>query len=175
MKDSIFAWTLPLKKASDQALSLLPKELQGTLKVRAFGLLRVPLLFLTSPKVLRLDQESCELEIPFRKIVKNHLGSLYFGVFAIGADACVGLAAFDEIEKSGQPISLIFQSFRADFLKRAEGPTRFVFSKKNQMREFVKQVAQSNERMSQAFECIALVDNEMVAKFELTLSLKKTR
>lgn len=173
MKDSILDWSQKLSKVSKPIFSQLPEKLQGTLKVRAFSLFNVPLLFLASPRVILIDDHCCQLMIPFRKLVKNHLGSLYFGAFAIAADACIGLAAFDEIDRSEQPISLIFKSFKADFIKRAEGDTLFVFNEKKKMRAFVEEVAMSRERISQAFTCEAFVNQDKVATFELTLSLKR--
>lgn len=140
--------------------------------MRAFGLAKIPLLFACSPRVIEISDSSCKVLLPFRKIVKNHLGSMYFGAMAIGADTCVGMLALDKIQHSGKKISLIFKSFKADFLRRAEGDTLFVCEQGHDMDAMIAKVIATGERVSEPFKGQALVNGEVVAEFELTLSLK---
>lgn len=140
--------------------------------MRAFGLTKVPLLFLCSPKILRLDDNVCDVVIPFRKIVKNHLGSVYFGALAIGADTCIGMLAFDKIQKRDKRISLVFKDFKAQFIKRAEGHTHFVCEAGHLIDELIDEVLRTGERAHKTIPAKAFVLGELVAEFELTLSLK---
>lgn len=140
--------------------------------MRAFGLFKIPLLFVTSPKVLEINERVCKVEIPLRKIVKNHLGSMYFGALAIGADTCVGMLAFDKIKKSNKPVQLVFKDFTIRFLKRAEGDTVFVCEAGAEIGDLIQQAISTGERHHRAIPGKAYVGNEVVAEFELTLSLK---
>ena len=144
-----------------------------TWTMRAFGIAKVPLLFMASPKVLILNDSECHVEIPFRKIVKNHLGSMYFGALAIGADTCVGMLAFEQIYNSGEKVSLVFKDFSINFLKRAEGPTTFVCKKGHEVNALLEQTLSSGKRAHKTLEGYALCHGETVAEFQLTLSLKK--
>ena len=153
-------------------LDFLPEQLRTTVVMRAFGLFNVPLLFLTSPRVLAINDETCRVEIPFRKIVKNHLGSMYFGALAIGADTCVGMLAFEKIKRSKKPIHLVFKDFNAQFLKRAEGPTVFVCDSGVLIDKMISEALSTGERVSQPIPAKAFVGEEVVAEFALTLSLK---
>ncbi len=145
---------------------------KSTLILRAFGIAKVPLLFFCSPRVVELSPEVCKVLLPFRKIIKNHLGSVYFGALAVGADTCVGMLAFDKISKSGKKINLVFKSFKADFLKRAEGETLFVCEEGAKIDEMIAQTLASGERVNTPLKAYATVNGETVAEFELTLSLK---
>lgn len=149
-----------------------PKNIRSTLVMRAFGFFKIPLLFACSPKVIELDSDKCIVELPFRKIVKNHLGSVYFGALAIGADTCVGMLAMEHINESGQKISLIFKDFKAHFLKRAEGTTLFVCDQGQEISALIADVIQTQERQHRTIAAYAEVQGEKVAEFELTLSLK---
>jgi acyl-coenzyme A thioesterase PaaI-like protein len=140
--------------------------------MRAFGLTKVPLLFICSPKILRLDNKVCEVLIPFRKIVKNHLGSVYFGALSIGADTCVGMLAYDKIQKSEKDISLVFKDFKANFIKRAEGDTHFICEAGDLIQQLIDEVLQTGLRAHRTIPAQAFVRGELVAEFELTLSLK---
>lgn len=140
--------------------------------MRAFGFAKVPLLFLCSPQVIKLNDTHCEVLIPFRRRVKNHLGSVYFGALAIGADTCVGMLAFDKIHQSGKNISLVFKDFKAQFIKRAEGDTLFVCEQGVLIQELIDEVVRTGERAHRTIPAVAKVKGEVVAEFELTLSLK---
>lgn len=149
-----------------------PKPLRSTVIMRAFGLVKVPLLFACSPRVIELNEKCCRVEIPFRKVVKNHLGSMYFGALAIGADTCIGMLAMDQIYTSGKEVSLVFKDFKANFLKRAEGPTLFVCEQGQEVSELLAETIRTGERQNRTILAFAQVHGETVAEFELTLSLK---
>lgn len=150
----------------------IPENAFHTLQMRAFGLLKIPLLFLTSPRVVRLTDTTCEVEIPFRKIVKNHLGSMYFGALAIGADTCVGYLAFHQIKKSQKNVQLVFKDFKADFIKRSEHDTYFICEAGEIITQAVEEAIQSGERVNKTIPARAEANGETVAEFALTLSLK---
>lgn len=140
--------------------------------MRGFGLTKVPLLFMCSPRIVKLDENVCEVLIPFRKIVKNHVGSMYFGAMAIGADTCVGMHAVDKIAQSKKKIGFIFKDFKAQFLKRAEGDALFICEEGAQVQALIQEVLRTGERAHKSIKARAEVQGEIVAEFELTLSLK---
>ena len=153
-----------------------PKKYQDTLFVRMFGLLKVPLIFWVSPSVVTLNDEECVIKIPLNRRTKNHLKSMYFGVLCTGADVAGGLVAMNEISASKKKIALSFKDFKANFLKRAEGDVHFVVKDIKEIKSFVGEVIKSGERMNHTVLINAYVPsidpNEIVATFELTLSLK---
>lgn len=155
-----------------QLASMIAPKLRLTLVMRAFGLTKVPLLFMASPRVLHIDDNKIEVLIPFRKIVKNHVGSMYFGALAIGADTAVGLLAMDKISSSGKKATLLFKDFHADFLKRAEGDTVFVCEEGEKIDQVLEEVFSTGERVNAPIACKAYVEGEEVATFTLTLSIK---
>lgn len=151
-------------------------NITNTLKVRLWGLLKVPMLWYIRPTILELDDVKCVVKVPLSRRNKNHHNSMYFGVLCAGADLAGGICAMNFIERSGLQISLIFQDFKADFLKRAEGDCYFINTQGREIEEFVKQVIESKERMSMPLYIEAKVPSklgdEVVAKFTLGLSLK---
>ena len=143
--------------------------------IRQFGILKVPLIWYCRPKVIEHTDEKIEIKIALKRRTRNHLGSMYFGVLAVGADITGGFLAMDPIQESGRKIALIFKDFKADFLKRPEGDVHFICSDGLAVKELVETVANSNERHNFKLSIDAIVPSlspEIVAKFELTLSLK---
>tara|TARA_B100000959_G_C14898727_1_gene589926 strand:+ start:678 stop:1151 length:474 start_codon:yes stop_codon:yes gene_type:complete len=143
--------------------------------IRLFGLTKVPMIWYCRPKVIEHTDEKIEIKIPLKRRTKNHLGSMYFGVLAVGADITGGFLAMDPIQESGRKIALIFKDFKADFLKRPEGDVHFICNDGLAIKELVDKVVNSTERHNYKLNIEAVVpsiSSEVVAKFELTLSLK---
>jgi acyl-coenzyme A thioesterase PaaI-like protein len=150
---------------------------RNTAYLRAFGLFKVPLIFFTRPTVVELGDRRAIVRIPFLRRNRNHLGSMYFGVLCTGADCAGGIMAMRAIERSGKDVSLIFKDFKAEFLKRAEGDVHFTCEDGEAVSAFVDKVVASGERMNMPVHVVATVPSRMgtepVARFELTLSLKR--
>ncbi len=143
--------------------------------IRLFGLTKVPMIWYCRPKVVEHTDEKIEIKIPLKRRTKNHLGSMYFGVLAVGADITGGFLAMDPIQESGRKIALIFKDFKADFLRRPEGDVHFICKDGLAIRDLVNIVSNSTERHNYKLKIEAIVPSispEVVAKFELTLSLK---
>lgn len=140
--------------------------------LKFFSITKVPMLFFTGAKIRQIDEKTCIVQMPFMKFVKNHLGSVYFGALAVGADACVGFLAADKIYDSDKKVNLIFKSFRAQFLKRAVGPVQFICDEGSLIAEMLKETVATGERVNKVIPARAMVYDEIVAEFELELSLK---
>jgi acyl-coenzyme A thioesterase PaaI-like protein len=171
-----------MKTLGSRVSSFLPLTLKETLKLRTLGILKIPVLFFLSPTVLELNDYRCVVKIPLSYRSKNHLGSMYFGALAVGADLAGGLMGWkicDEIStktKSKKRINLIFKDFKAEFLKRPEGDVHFTCEDGQAIRKLVEEVALTGERAQIPLNIIATVPSKLgqepVAKFVLTLSMK---
>lgn len=168
-----------------EALSeLVPANLKHTLQMRGVGLVKIPLLFFVSPFVVELSGSRCEIRIPLSWRTKNHLGSMYFGALAIGADCAGGLIAWRLLEKTNRKIKadgarmdLVFKDFHAEFLKRPEGDVHFSCEEGREISDLVAKALKSGERESLPVHITATVPSklgqEAVARFILTLSIRK--
>ena len=149
-----------------------------TWSMRLFGWLKIPLLASVRPTVVELSETRCVVRIPLRRWTRNHLGSMYFGALAIGADCAGGLLAMDQIKRSCGQISLVFKSFQATFLKRPESDVYFICEDGEAIRDQVRRTLASEERITESMQIQAAVKTpeggfEPVATFILELSLKR--
>ncbi len=154
---------------------MISRALKTNRLIRLFGVTKVPMIWYCRPKVIEHNDEKIEIQIPLKRRTKNHLGSMYFGVLAVGADITGGFLAMDPIQDSGRNIALIFKDFKADFLKRPEGDVHFICKDGLAIKELVDKVTHSTERHNYKLNIEAIVpsiSSEVVARFELTLSLK---
>lgn len=155
---------------------LIAEKTRETLSLRLFGLTSIPLLYYAGVSVKEISPERMVVRIPLRRRTKNHLGSMYFGALCIGADCAPGAFAMYLIRKQPARISMVFKDFQAEFLKRAEGDVDFICSQGREIAELVALAAVSDERVEKQVDVIASVpslSDEPVARFKLTLSLKR--
>ena len=154
------------------------ERFKQTCGMRLFGWLKIPLLASVRPSVVELSEIRCVIKVPLRRWSKNHLGSMYFGALAIGADCAGGLLAMDQIKRSGGQVSLVFKSFQASFLKRPESDVYFICEDGTAIRHQVRRALESEERITEPMRIQAAVklpdgSFETVAEFILELSLKR--
>ena len=153
------------------------RDFKATAGVRLWALRNVFLLYFTKPSVLEVNERRCEVRIPLNWRTKNHLKSMYFGALCIGADVAGGLIAFFLSSRMKASISFVFKDLKADFLKRAEDDVHFSCEDGPIIRDLMKRTIESGERQEALVHVTARVprkmDDEPVAQFALTLSLKK--
>ncbi len=154
------------------------QRFKQTLGLRLFGWLKIPLLASVRPTVVELSDTRCVVRVPLRRWTRNHLGSMYFGALAIGADCAGGLLAMDQIKRSGGQVSLVFRSFQATFLKRPESHVYFICEDGEAIRDQVRRTLTSEERITEPMTiraAVRLADGtfESVAELTLELSLKR--
>lgn len=163
-----------------QALKRLRRHLsmkrRMALDLLLFGMLKVPLLGYVRPRVVEASSEQVVIKITLRRRTRNHLGSMYFGVLAAGADCAGGIIAMEAIAEQNRPIAMVFKDFTAQFLKRAEGDVFFSCTEGQAIRRLVAKAAASSAREELPVRVDATVPRqfgaEPVATFVLTLSLK---
>ncbi len=147
--------------------------------MRLFAWWKIPLLAAARPIIEELSDERCVVRIKLRRKTKNHLGSMYFGTLAIGADCAGGLIAVEQIRRKKAKVSLVFKAFQAQFLKRPESDVYFICEEGAKIRTQVDQALAGDERVTEPVNITAnvkLPDGtlEPVATFVLELSLKKS-
>lgn len=152
------------------------KNFLTSLQINLYGLLKIPMIFFLSPRVIEISDRRAEAKIPLSYRSKNHLNSMYFGALSVGADLCIGLIALHHIKKSGKNIKLVFKDFKADFKKLAKSDVHFVCEEGDKIATLVKKVAQTGTRHHATINGYAITPkasgNEIVMDFALTLSLK---
>jgi len=144
--------------------------------IKYFGLTKVPLIFYCRPKVVKLSNSSVTLKIPLLRRTKNHVGSMYIGALAVGADLTSALLALNIINKSKIKIIPIFKDLNANFLKRAEGDVHFVCNEGEKINKMIDTVIKDKIRVNEKINVVAYVPDKLgenpVAEFSLTLSIK---
>lgn len=155
------------------------EQLKNTIALRLWSFWNVPMIYAIKPWATELSTNKAVLTVKLRRKTKNHLQSLYMGVLVAGADLACGLLTMHLIKESKQRISLVFKDIKADFLKRAESHTIFVCDDGAIINNMIEKAINTNERVNSTVGvtayCPEKLGDEPVAKFKLTLSIRKKR
>ena len=152
--------------------------MKPTTMVRLWSLQNVLLLWLVRPKILELSPERCVVKIPLNWITRRRdIRAMYLGTLCMGADVAAGLIAFHLVLQRKSRVNFIFKDIRGEFLKRAEGDVVFTNDDGPLVQDLVRRALESDERQEAAVRVTATVPSKLgdepVARFELTLSVKK--
>ena len=150
----------------------------NTLAVRLWSLQNVFMLFLASPRVVEINERRCVVRVPLNwRTRRRDIKAMYLGVLCMGADVAAGLIAFDLVRKQKARVSFIFKDIRGEFLKRAEGDVLFTNEDGPVIVDLLRKTMESGEREEATVHVTATVPDKLgdepVARFELTLSLKR--
>ena len=143
--------------------------------LRIISFWKIPLLFYCRPKIVLLTDRKVQFKIKLKRRVKNHLGSMYLGALAVGADLASGYFAFHYLQKHKKSISLIFKDFHADFYKRSMDDVLFTCEMGKEIKDLIDKSLVTDKRLNLPVTVTATVpsiSDEVVAKFTLTLSVK---
>lgn len=144
--------------------------------LRWFGWFKVPLIGYCRPRLTRLDASGVTMTIPLRRRTRNHLGSMYFGALAVGADVAGGFLAIYLADQRRLKVSLAFKAVNGQFLKRPERDVVFTCNDGPAIAGMLDQAQANGERVNMPVEIVATCPSqfgeEAVARFELVLSLK---
>ena len=152
--------------------------LKMTLLVNALSIFKIPLLAFITPHIVEMTDEKVVVRVRLDRRTQNHLGVLYFGALAMGAELSVATRAIEAISASGRKVDFIFKDFQCDFLKRANGHANFVCADGLAISALVNSAAQDGERHNQTFEGYAFCPDqgeEAVMRYKVTLSVKRRK
>ena len=152
--------------------------MKPTTLVRLWSLRNVFLLWLISPKILELTENRCVVRVPLNwRTRRRDIRAMYLGTLCMGADVAAGLISFKLVMDRKLNVSFVFKDIRGEFLKRADGDVVFTNDDGPMIQDLVRRAMETGERQEATVHVTATVPekygDEPVAKFELTLSLKK--
>lgn len=142
--------------------------LVGLFKIRMIGFVRARLVEYTDQKTV--------IRIPLNRRTRNHLGSMYFGALATGADVTGAWIAFDYLARTKKRVSIVFKDISAEFHKRADGDVYFTCLDGPEVLQAFNDTIADGERKNIVLKVVATVpsnyQDEPVATFKMTLSMR---
>jgi hypothetical protein len=143
--------------------------------VNGLSLLKIPLLAFTSPRIIEINEHTAVVGMRLDWRTRNHVGVMYFGALAMGAELSIAAKALQEISRSGQKIDFIFKDFKCEFLRMTDDHVHFICNEAADVAALVHKSAETSDRVTQTFKGFAVVptkSDQPVMTYELTLSMR---
>ncbi|MFT4595370.1 MAG: acyl-coenzyme A thioesterase PaaI-like protein [Bacteroidia bacterium] len=157
-------------------MGILTPVQKANLKFKLVGLFKIRMLGFVNARLVQYTDEKTVVKIPLNRKTRNHLGSVYFGALAVGADVTGAWIAFDYLDRTKKNVSIVFKDLQAEFLKRADGDVHFTCLDGPDVLASFKQTILDGERKNIPLTVTATVPSkygeEPVATFAMTLSMR---
>lgn len=145
--------------------------------IRLGSLLKVPLLGICFPKVKTLNQKTAEVQLNRWWLTSNHVGSMYFGALAMGAELSIATRLLYRLYFEKIPLRFIFKDASFQFLSRAEEDVIFRTDEVELADQLIERALKTTDRCDHTFHGYAYCVSNPAKKtleFKITLSVKNT-
>ncbi len=147
-------------------------------KLNAFLMIKLPSAWFCGVRVKEIDASGCITGVRHRWINQNPFNSMYFAVQAMAAELSTGALVMDQIQESGEKISMLVAQNKAAFTKKATGKITFTCTDGDKISSAIKETIRTGE--GQTFWMKSIGANEKgeevsVFEFEWTVRLKTSK
>jgi len=142
-------------------------------KFKLYLLKNLPAAFFSGIKIVKADEQSCTVYIPYKAFTKNPFRSTYFACLSMAAEMSTGILAMASVYNRRTSVSMLITGMEAKFYKKATEPTFFTCHEGEKISETVSSCLALN--LSQEISVQSTGKNkagELVAEFWLTWSFK---
>lgn len=152
------------------------QRFKANLALRLFAWRYIPVIGFCAPVIERMDAKALRIRIPLGWRTRNHLGSMYFGALATGADLVGGLLVMEKGRTRGKKVHFAFKDVQGEFLKRPEADVQFDCAAGEEIDAMIDESLATGQRVNRPIQvvatCPSLNGDEAMARFVLTLSIK---
>ena len=144
-------------------------------KLNSFLFFKLPSAFLCGVRVKEINNEVCKATVTHRWINQNPFNSMYFAVQAMAAELTTGALVMNQIQQSGQKISMLVANNKSSFSKKATGKITFICNEGILVKESIAKAIETGEGQAFWLKSIGYnQDNIKVSEmhFEWTVKIK---
>src|SRR5215469_2681930 len=152
------------------------KLLKHPVKFRMFLLSRLPNAFFAGLRIKNVDENFCEVSVPYKWFTKNPFRSIYFACLSMAAEMSTGALCLVHLYERKPPVSMLVVKVESEYFKKAIGKTNFICEDGAQIKEAIEQSVQTGEAKTIRARSVGKNnDGAMVAEFFVTWSFKSKK
>ena len=142
-------------------------------KFRTFLLAKLPSAYFSGVRVRSIDDNKCEVSVPYKWFSQNPFRSTYFACLSMAAEMSTGALAMAHLYKRDPPVSMLVIKTEAEYFKKAINRTTFSCEDGQLIRKAIEEsIATGEGRTITAISTGKNESGEMVAEFKITWSFK---
>jgi hypothetical protein len=152
---------------------LFSKQMTSPLKFRIFLLSKLPSAYFSGVRVKSLDENKCEVTVPFKWFSQNPFRSTYFACLSMAAEMSTGALALGHLYKRKPVVSMLVVKTEGEYFKKAVDKTEFVCEDGSQIKKTIEEAIESGEGKTIRAKTVGKNKaGEIVAEFFITWSFK---
>ena len=147
---------------------------KSSFKFRLILLRTLPMGFLSGMKIKKLDENSCQVQVPYKWLNKNPFRSTFWAVLGMAAEMSSGALVLLYTYKQNPSISMLVSKCDAAFIKKASDVTTFICNDGPLIRDAVSKTISTKEGVEIKTTMVGFnQEKEEVARFSFTWSVKQ--
>ncbi|MEX1201623.1 MAG: DUF4442 domain-containing protein [Ferruginibacter sp.] len=143
------------------------------IKFRFFLLSKLPSAFFSGVRVRYVDEEKCEVVVPYKWFSQNPFRSTYFACLSMAAEMSTGILAMAHTYELDPAVSMLVLKVEANFIKKAIGVTKFICEDGQLVKQLVRDAYASGKATTAIMRSSGVnKEGETVAAFAITWTFK---
>lgn len=143
------------------------------LKFRLFLLSRLPSAYFSGVRIKSIDENKCEVTVPYKWFSQNPFRSTYFACLSMAAEMSTGALAMAHLYKRKPPVSMLVVKTEGEYFKKATGKTTFTCEDGSLIKQMIEEAVATGE--AKTIKAKSVGENpagDLVAEFYITWSFK---
>jgi hypothetical protein len=152
---------------------LFSRQMTSPLKFRMFLLSKLPSAYFSGVRVKSLEENKCEVTVPFKWFSQNPFRSTYFACLSMAAEMSTGALALAHLYKRKPTVSMLVVKTEGEYFKKAVDKTTFICESGLEMKKIIEEAVATGEARTIRVKSIGKnKTGELVAEFYITWSFK---
>ena len=152
---------------------LFAKQMVSPVKFRLFLLSKLPSAYFSGVRIKSIDENKCEVTVPFKWFSQNPFRSTYFACLSMAAEMSTGALALGHLYKRKPAVSMLVVKTEGEYFKKAADITTFICEDGLQIKKKIEEAVETGDgRIIRAKSIGRNEAGDIVAEFYITWSFK---
>jgi Domain of unknown function (DUF4442) len=149
------------------------KQMLHPVKFRFFLFAKLPSAYFSGVRVRSVDENKCEVTVPFKWFSQNPFRSTYFACLSMAAEMSTGVLAMGHLYKRKPSVSMLVIKTDAEYFKKATDRTTFTCEDGALLKQMIEEAIATGEARTITVKSTGKNKaGELVAEFKITWSFK---
>ena len=138
-----------------------------------FLLKNLPAALYSGVRMKYVDEDRCEVTVPYKWFTRNPFRSTYFACLSMAAEMSTGILAMSNVYGRKPPVSMLVLKVNGDYKKKATGRTTFTCEQGALIKQLIEDAIATKQPRTIALNSTGRNDTgEVVAEFLIEWSFK---
>lgn len=106
---------------------------------------KIPIAWIAGLRLKSFSNQKCEIKVKLSKFSQNPFRSMFWAVQGMAAEFTTGFMCMDQVQKSGEKISMLVLEQNGKFTKKAVGRITFVCDEGDKIKDVIQKAIDTKE------------------------------